>query len=161
MKKLLTLIVVALMGSTVMMAQKEKGLTWAVEGGVGSELEVGARAQYGFNKYLAWDVLSVKYAFDYGKDFFPDSNAHEWELTTGLRGFSPSFGPNLKAFAAIDLGYGGLKVAEEHIDATHCFALDVTVGLQVYKGLYLGYGFGGLFHDGNHKDHLLRVGWIF
>ncbi len=157
MKKLLTLMVVALMGTTMAMAQKEKGFGWAVEGGIGSELELGGRAQYGFNKYLAWDVLNVKYAFDYGKDV----NAHEWELTTGLRGFSPSFGPNLKAFAALDLGYGGLKVAEDHADAVHCFALDFTVGLQVYKGLYLGYGFGGLFKDGSHKDHLLRVGYMF
>lgn len=157
MKKLLTLMVVALMGTTMAMAQQEKGLGWAVEGGIGSELELGGRAQYGFNKYLAWDVLNVKYAFDYGKDV----NAHEWELTTGLRGFSPSFGPNLKAFAALDLGYGGIKVAEDHVDAAHCFALDFTVGLQVYKGLYLGYGFGGLFKDGSHKDHLLRVGYMF
>ncbi|HBC28283.1 MAG TPA: hypothetical protein DC006_01070 [Prevotellaceae bacterium] len=157
MKKLLTLVVLALMGTTMAMAQKEKGLGWAVEGGIGSELELGGRAQYGFNQYLAWDVLNVKYAFDYGKDF----NAHEWELTTGLRGFSPSFGPNLKAFAALDLGYGGQKIATDGIDAAHCFALDFTVGLQVYKGLYLGYGFGGLFKNGSHKDHLLRVGYMF
>lgn len=157
MKKLMILMVAVLMGSTTMMAQKEKGLTWAVEGGIGSELELGGRAQYNFNQYLAWDVLNVKYAFDWGDH----ANAHEWELTTGLRGYSPSFGPNLKVFAALDLGYGGIKVAEDHVDATHCFALDFTVGLQVYKGLYLGYGFGGLFNDGSHKDHLLRVGYTF
>ncbi len=156
MKKFLTLVVVALMSCTAVMAQKEKGLTWAVEGGIGSELELGGRAQYGLCKYLAWDVLNAKYAFDYtGK------NAHEWELTTGVRAFSPSFGPNLKAFAALDLGYGGIKVAEDGYDAAHCFALDFTIGLQVYKGLYLGYGFGGLFKDGSHKDHLLRIGYMF
>lgn len=157
MKKLMILLVAVLMGSAAASAQITKGLTWAVEGGIGSELELGARAQYDFNKYLAWDVASVKYAFDYGDD----SNAHEWEVTTGLRGFSPTFGPKLRAFAALDLGYGGIKAAEDHVDAVHCFALDFTIGLQVYKGLYLGYGFGGLFNDGSHKDHLLRVGWMF
>ncbi|MDD7658015.1 MAG: hypothetical protein PUJ28_05155 [Prevotellaceae bacterium] len=151
------LLVAVLMGSATASAQITKGLTWAVEGGIGSELELGGRAQYEFNKYLAWDVASVKYAFDYGDD----CNAHEWEVTTGIRGFSPTFGPKLRAFAALDLGYGGIKAAEDHADAVHCFALDFTIGLQVYKGLYLGYGFGGLFNDGSHKDHLLRVGWMF
>ena len=154
MKKIFILLVVALVSSTAAMAQKEKGMTWAVEGGIGSELELGGRAQYGFNQYLAWDVLNLKYAFDYG-----DVNCHEWKVTTGLRAYSPSFGPNLKAFAALDLGYGGITSKDS--DAAHCFALDFTVGLQVYKGLYLGYGFGGLFKDGSHKDHLLRIGYTF
>ena len=157
MKKLMLLVVVALMSTTMAMAQMEKVFSWAVEGGFGSEFEIGGRIQKNFNQYLAWDVVNLKYAFDYGNHL----NAHEWELTTGLRGFSPSFGPNLKAFAAIDLGYGGMKVTEDHADAVHCFALDFTVGLQVYKGLYLGYGFGGLFNDGSHKDHLLRIGYMF
>ena len=156
MKKLMVLAMVALMSTTMAMAQKDKSFNWAVEGGIGSEIELGGRIQKNFNQYLAWDVVNLKYAFDY-----TGANAHEWELTTGLRGFSPSFGPNLKAFAAIDLGYGGLKATESGCDAVHCFALDFTVGLQVYKGLYLGYGFGGLFNDGSHKDHLLRIGWMF
>lgn len=154
MKKIFSLLIVALVSCTAVMAQKEKGMTWAVEGGIGSELELGGRVQYGFNQYLAWDVLNLKYAFDYG-----DVNCHEWEVTTGLRAYSPSFGPKLKAFAALDLGYGG--ITNKYSDAAHCFALDFTVGLQVYKGLYLGYGFGGLFKDGNHKDHLLRIGYTF
>lgn len=104
MKKLMILLVAVLMGSATASAQITKGLTWAVEGGIGSELELGGRAQYEFNKYLAWDVASVKYAFDYGDD----DNAHEWEVTTGLRGFSPTFGPKLRVFAALDLGYGVL-----------------------------------------------------
>ena len=157
MKKLMLLVVVALMSTTMAMAQKEKGFSWAVEGGIGSEFEIGGRIQKNFNQYLAWDVVNLKYAFDYGNHL----NAHEWELTTGLRGFSPSFGPNFKAFAAIDLGYVGMKVTEGDADAVHCFALDFTVGLQDYKGLYLGYGFGGLFNDGSHKDHLLRIGYMF
>ena len=65
MKKLMILLVAVLMGSATASAQVTKGLTWAVEGGIGSELELGGRAQYEFNKYLAWDVASVKYAFDY------------------------------------------------------------------------------------------------
>ncbi|MGN1255539.1 MAG: hypothetical protein ACI4UA_00060 [Bacteroidaceae bacterium] len=157
MKKVLVWAMVALMSTSTIMAQQEKGFTYAVEGGIGSEFEIGSRIQKNFNQYLAWDLFNLKYAFDYGNYV----DAHEWELTTGLRGYSPSFGPNLKVFAALDLGYGGMRTTVDGSDAVHCFALDFTLGLQVYKGLYLGYGFGGLFNDGSHKDHVLRVGYTF
>lgn len=157
MKKVMIMLVAALMSCTTAMAKMDKDITWAAEVGAGSELELGGRAQYNFCPYLAWDILNLKYAFDYDKHL----NAHEWELTTGLRAFSPSFGPNLKGFAALDLGYGGIKYAEEYIDAAHCFALDFTIGLQISDKVYFGYGFGGLFKDGNHKDHLFRIGYNF
>ena len=41
MKKLMLLVVVALMSTTMAMAQKDKGFSWDVEGGIGSEFEIG------------------------------------------------------------------------------------------------------------------------
>lgn len=155
MKKMFVLLLVMVLGATSMKAQNTgKNPSWAAEFGIGSELELGARAQYGLNQYLSWDVLHLKYAFDYG-----DVNFHELTLTTGLRGYSPTFGPKLKAFAALDLGYGG--ITSQYTDWTNCFALDFTIGLYVMKNLYVGYGLGVLANDGSHKDHVLRIGYNF
>ncbi len=155
MKKIFSLIAVMLLGATSLFAQNpDKGLSWAVEGGIGSEFEIGGRAQYNFNKYVAWDILNAKYAYDYNKH----GDGNELTFTTGVRGFSPTFGPNLKAFAALDLGYG-LAFDGNYNDSN--FALDFTIGLYVWKGLYAGYGLGLLSNNGNHKDHLVRVGYNF
>lgn len=154
MQKILTLSAMMMLGTASMAAENfTKGLNWAAEAGVGTELELGLRAQYQFNKYLAWDVLHAKYAYDYNEhhDF------NELTLTTGLRGFTPTFGPGLKAFAAIDLGYGLMWKDGNSSN----FAMDFTTGLYVWKGLYMGYGLGLLHHDGNHKDHLFRIGYEF
>ena len=155
MKKILSMVVVMLLGVASMQAQNpDKGLSFAVETGIGTEWELGARAQYNFNKYVAIDILNLKYALDYNEH----GNWNEFTIQTGVRGFSPTFGPDMKAFAALDLGYGNMW---KHGN-TSCFALDFTLGLYLYKGLYAGYGFGTLNHDGfNHHDHLLRIGYNF
>ncbi len=154
MKKFYSLLTVMLLGTASLMAQNEKGWSYAAEVGVGSQLEIGGRAQYGLNEWLAIDVPVLKYNFDYG-----DWNQHELKLMAGVRGFSPTFGPDLKAFCAVDLGYGGCT--SEYTDWHSAFALDVSVGLYVWKNVYLGYGFGMLSNDGKHKDHVLRVGLTF
>lgn len=143
-----------LLSSTAVTAQNEKGWSHAAEVGVGSQLELGGRAQYGINEWIALDAPVLKYNFDYG-----DVNSHELKIMAGARGFSPSFGPKLKAFIAIDMGYGGCT--SEGTNWTSAFALDVTTGLYLNKHLYMGYGFGMLSHDGKHKDHVFRLGWAF
>ena len=154
MKKILSMVVVMLLGVASMQAQNpDKGLSFALETGIGSEWELGARAQYNFNKYVAWDVVNLKYALDYNNH----GNWNEFTIQTGVRGFSPTFGPDMKAFAALDLGYGNMWKNGN----TSCFALDFTLGLYLYKGLYAGYGFGTLINDGSHHDHLLRIGYNF
>ncbi len=152
MKKFLLMISVMMLSVSSLKAQELKGFNVAAEVGVGNELELGLRAQHNFSEYLAWDVLHVKYAYDYNKH----GDFSEISLTTGLRGFSPSFGPDVRAFAAVDLGYGGMWS-----DYVSAFAMDFTIGLQVKEHLYLGYGLGLMHHDGNHKDHLFRIGWMF
>ncbi len=152
MKKILATIAVVMLSATSMMAQNpDKGLSFAVETGIGTEWEIGARGQYNFSKHFAWDVLSLKYARDF--DEF-----NEITLETGLRAFSPEFGPNLKAFAALDLGYGN---AFANGGSSSHFALDFTLGVYVYKGFYVGYGLGYLSGDIGHTDHVLRIGYNF
>lgn len=153
MKKTLSLAAMLICGAASLSAQQlMENATWTFEGGVGSELEVGVRAQHKFNEYVAWDILHAKYAYDYNKG----GDFNELTLTTGVRGYSPSFGPDLKGFAALDLGYG-LAWPDAHSN----LAVDLTFGLYVWKNLYVGYGLGLLHHNGNHKDHVLRVGFDF
>lgn len=153
-KKVFSMFVAMLLGCVAAVAQNEKGWSFAAEVGAGTQLEFGGRAQYGLNEWIALDAPVLKYNFDYG-----DVNFHELKAMVGARGFSPQFGPNLKAFLAIDLGYGGTTC--EYTDWTSAFALDVSVGLYIYKGLYMGYGFGMLSNDGKHKDHVFRIGVSF
>lgn len=152
MKKLFIIAAMALSASSLF-AQSEKGFKWAAEIGLGTEFELGARAQYNFNKYVAWDVLTAKYAYDYGKWY----NLNEITIQTGVRGFSPTFGPDMKAFAALDLGYGN----QFNGGGISCFATDITLGVYVWKGLYAGYGVGILSRNGSHTDHLFRIGYEF
>ena len=154
-KKIYSLLVAFVLGATTLMAQNEKGFSFAAEMGVGSQLELGGRAQYGINKWVALDLPVLKYDFDYDKYV----NSHELKIMAGARGFSPSFGPNLKAFMTMDLGYGG--ITNEYLDWNSAFAFDLSFGLYVYKGVYLGYGFGLLANDWKHKDHTLRIGINF
>lgn len=153
MKKIFALATALWLGAAAAQAQKPDGLSFAAEAGVGTEAEVGLRAEYKLEKWLSWDVLHAKYAYDYG-----DYAVHEITLTTGLRAFTPTFGPKLRGFAALDLGYGRMF---KDGDGLNAFALDLTVGVQVTPKLYLGYGFGLLAKDGSHKDHLLRIGYNF
>ncbi|MDO4211351.1 MAG: hypothetical protein Q4D23_06510 [Bacteroidales bacterium] len=153
MKKLFILATMALCASSLF-AQNDGGLKMALEAGAGTEVELGARGQYQLNKYLAWDVLGAKYAYDYNKH----GDFNEFTLETGLRGFTPTFGPGIKAFAAIDLGYGIMW----RDGNTSCFAMDFTTGIYVTRNIYMGYGLGLLHKDGgNHKDHLFRIGFEF
>lgn len=156
MKRFFSLAAAALLSMSAALAQtNEKGWSYALEGGVGSQLELGGRAQYGQNQYIALDLPVVKYNLDY-----TDGTSHELKLMAGVRGYSPEFGPNLKGLLAIDLGYGGTTSSQS--DWTSCFAFDLTVGVHINRNLYAGYGFGMLTKDGGkHKDHVLRIGWNF
>lgn len=153
MKKILMMAVALVMSVAANAQNPDKGLSFAGELGVGSELELGVRGQYNFNKYFAVDLPVLKYAYDYG-----DASVNEITIQVGARGFSPTFGPDMKAFAALDMGYGNMF---KHGN-TSAFALDLTVGMYVWKGLYAGYGFGALCKKGGaHKDHLFRIGYNF
>ncbi len=154
MKKIFAFIAVAILSVGAATAQTtEEGWSYAAELGIGSQLEIGGRAQYGINEYVAIDVPVVKYNFDYGK-----VNHHELKLMAGARGYSPEFGPGLKGIAALDLGYGAIM---GNGYSSSCFAMDLTLGIQINKNLYAGYGFGLMSNKGSHSDHVVRVGWNF
>lgn len=150
------MIVVMLLGATSLMAQNpDKGWSFAGEIGAGTELELGGRAQYNFNKYIAAEGV-LKYAYDWRNTTLNN----EITIQAGVRGFSPKFGPGMKAFAALDFGYGA--DFESGPGNWNAFAMDMTVGMYLWKGLYAGYGFGGLFHNGHAPhDHTFRVGYNF
>lgn len=152
MKKFLMTAVALIMAMAANAQNPDKGFSAAAELGVGSELEVGVRGQYNFNKYFALDLPVLKYAYDYGH-----GSHNEITIQVGARAFTPTFGPDMKAFTALDLGYGNLF---KHGN-TSAFAIDLSVGLYLYKGLYAAYGFGALCNDGAHKDHLFRIGYNF
>ena len=154
MKKILTMAVALVMAVCANAQNPDKGISFAAEMGVGSELELGVRGQYNFNKYIALDLPVVKYAYDWRNTTLNN----EITIQVGARAFSPTFGPDLKAFAALDLGYG---CAFEDGWNFNAMAMDFTMGLYVWKGLYLGYGYGALCKDGHHNDHLLRIGYNF
>ena len=155
MKKILTMAVALVMAVCANAQNPDKGISFAAEMGVGSELELGVRGQYNFNKYIALDLPVVKYAYDWRNTTLNN----EITIQVGARAFSPTFGPDLKAFAALDLGYG---CAFEDGWNFNAIAMDFTMGLYVWKGLYLGYGFGGLFNDGHAPhDHVVRIGYNF
>ncbi|MBQ7570803.1 MAG: hypothetical protein IJT19_01010 [Bacteroidaceae bacterium] len=162
MKKILMMAVALVMAVSANAQNPEKGLSWGVETAIGTEWELGVRAQYNFNQYFAWDVLNVKYAYDWdrtkiwGTTF--KTHWNEIAITTGVRGFSPTFfNDRMKAFANFDLGYGAMF----NNGNTNCFAIDFGVGLYVWKGLYAGYALEALCKNGSHTDHLLRIGYNF
>ena len=162
MKKILMMAVALVMAVSANAQNPDKGLSWGVETSIGTEWELGGRAQYNFNKYVAWDVLNLKYAYDWESVSFMGVSAsthwNEITATTGVRAFSPTFfNDKMKAFANLDLGYGVMF----NDGSTHCFAIDFGVGLYVWKGLYAGYAFEALCNDGSHKDHLFRIGYNF
>jgi len=168
MKKTFTAFCALFLMSVSSMAQDNgKGLLWAAETGIGTELEVGMRGMYKFNKYLAWDILTLKYSFDYGNNL-GDKNSHEGSITTGIRGFTPTFNQDkMRGFAALDLGYGADSFGPS--DWNNNFVIDITIGAYVWKGLYVGYGLGLFHHDKDalpwtkehQHDHNIRIGYSF
>ena len=100
-------------------------------------------------------MLTAKYAHE-----LDDPNANKIGIKTGLRGYSPVLFSNVRALMAIDLGYTGSTWEES--DWNSAFGMDLTVGLNVYKGLYFGYGFSfDRYKHGKDKDHTFRIGYLF
>lgn len=164
MKKIFSLMVVMLLGATSLMAQNpDKGWSFAAETGIGTEWQLGARAQYNFNEYIAVEG-NARYAFDWDKTKIWGAtfktNWNEISITAGARGFSPKFGPDMKAYANFGIGYGAM-FGGDMAGNTNCFAIDFGVGMYLWKGLYAGYGLDALCNGGSHVDHVVRIGYNF
>ncbi len=155
MKKTIAIAAIACSAMQMQAQDIAKGMRFGAEFGIGSQVELGIRGEYAINQYLSWDVLTAKYAHELG-----DDDANKFGLKTGLRGYTPTLFSNIRALMAIDLGYAGMTWEES--DWHSGFGLDLTVGLNVYKNLYLGYGFSfGKYNHFKDKDHTFRIGYLF
>jgi hypothetical protein len=99
---------------------KVKKNQFGIELAVGGEAGLGIRLQHNFGKYFAWDILQVKYAYNYtGCDIDEedddehriyvgeDKNNHKVGVMTGVRAFTPSFANDkIKGYASFAVGYG-------------------------------------------------------
>lgn len=179
MKKIILMAALCLSTSSVM-AQENEYLTYPFKWGAGVELGYATaadeviRGQYYINKYLTWDVLQLRVARDLNNKLDTHDNRSSLLLGTGLRVYSPSFGPGLKVFAAASPGWGYYytydtgKHAEKinkyryrTYNKTHNFAADFSAGIFVWQGLYVSYGCQ-LLHNGskgNVVDHFVNVGF--
>ena len=155
MKKTIALAAIACAAMQMQAQDIANGMRFGAEFGIGTQVELNVRGEYAFNKYLSWDVLTAKYAHE-----LDDPNANKIGIKTGLRGYSPVLFSNVRALMAIDLGYTGSTWEES--DWNSAFGMDLTVGLNVYKGLYFGYGFSfDRYKHGKDKDHTFRIGYLF
>lgn len=150
MKKVFSLMV-ALLIACAANAKLGTGYTFGVELGLGSQFEFSGRLQKQIlPTYLAWDVVTLKYSNEWS------ALAGSWGIKTGLRGFTPKFGPGVKGFAALDMGYSGLY-GGGYLSA---FGMDFTVG-AMWKHFSLGYGFNSAHNGGTAMNHFARIGFTF
>ena len=109
-----------LCSSTLKAQSEEEGLSWAVETGIGSEWELGGRAQYSINKYLALEGV-VKYALDYnsgGNEELSIAQRQGREYSSPLHG--SSFG---SSYVESECGEDGGNRSERNVDDDAPFVL--------------------------------------
>lgn len=176
-KKIIILAAFCLSTSSVM-AQEVYPYKWGggIEFNAGSGAAFGAtfRGQYYINKYLTWDMLQFRAYSEINNRIDSHDWSEEFSLTTGLRAYTPTFGPGLKAFAAGGVGYGFYHTYDkpekwwgsprwktDFYSSTHNLSADLSAGLFVWQGVYVSYGCQ-IFHNnsrGNHIDHLFNIGF--
>lgn len=181
-KKIILLAALCLSTSSAM-AQEDSYITYPFKWGAGvefgygsdSHFDIAVRGQYYINKYLTWDALQLR-AIDFGKNTIDNRDYSErGSLTTGLRAYTPTFGPGLKAFASVGTGWGMYytwdkpekkftPIWKNHFyNVTHNLAADFSAGLFVWNCLYVSYGCQLLHNNtrGNDVNHFVNVGVEF
>lgn len=135
--------------------------------GYGTALNVGVRGQYYINKNLTWDFLQYRAIGDFNNTLDSHDYFNALSLTSGLRAYTPEFGRHFKAFAAAGMGWGfsytNDKGESTWYNKTHNFATDLSAGLFVWGGLYVGYNCQ-IIHNGScgtRVDHAATVGFEF
>lgn len=182
MKKIILIAALCLSTSSIM-AQENEYITYPFKWGMGMEFgygsdshfDIAVRGQYYINKYLTWDALQLR-AIDFGKNTIDNRDYSERGLfTTGLRAYTPTFGPGLKAFASAGAGWGiyytwdkpekkFTPIWKNHFyNVTHNLAADFSAGLFVWNCLYVSYGCQLLHNNtrGNDVNHFVNVGVEF
>lgn len=183
MIKKIILIAALSLSTSSLMAQENEYITYPFKWGMGMEFgygsdshfDIAVRGQYYINKYLTWDALQLR-AIDFGKNTIDNRDYSErGSLTTGLRAYSPTFGPGLKAFASAGAGWGIYYTWDKpekkftpiwknhYYNVTHNLAADFSAGLFVWNFLYVSYGCQLLHNNtrGNDVNHFVNVGVEF
>lgn len=177
MKKFILMAALCLSTSSLR-AQEDGYMTWPYKWGVGAEFgygsdshfDIAVRGQYYINKYLTWDALQLR-AIDFGKNTIDNRDYSErGSLSTGLRAYTPTFGPGLKAFASAGAGWGiyytwdkpeKIKLFQKvpRYNVTHNLAADFSAGF-FWNCLYVSYGCQLLHNNnrGNDICHFVNIG---
>lgn len=170
-----TLLIAAFSLSTVSLWAQEElqpyPLKWGagIDLGYGTALDLTMRGQYYINKHLTWDVLQLRLLRDFSNNIDTKKYLTGVSFTTGLRAYTPTFGPNLKAFAAAGVGCGYYHTQNKFFamksayifNETYNLAADFSAGLFVWQGIYVSYDCQ-LLHNGsrgNHIDHFVNLGF--
>lgn len=122
---------------------------------------VGVRWVKPFNKYVAFDIASINWAASFSEPGPGDLNF--LSAKTGVRGFSPKFANNMRAYMNLDLGYGGILVYDdydEEMSYYSSFALEYGVGVYLTDKISVGYA---LNYETKFEttQHFFRVGFLF
>lgn len=136
--------------------------------GYDSSFNVAIRGQWHFNKYLTWDMLQIRRASDFNNTY----DSHKWSdtyaITTGLRVYTPTFGPDMKLFASAATGWGYYYTCDKpekwykeskKYNKTHNLDADFSGGL-FWKCLYISYSYQLLHNNsrGNYGNHFINIG---
>lgn len=141
--------------------------------GYDSSLNGVFRGQWHLNKYITWDMLQWRWAQDlnnaYDSHKFSMTNA----LTTGLRVYTPTFGPGMKLFASTGAGWGHYCTWDkpekkwswkgpEKYNKTNNLAADFGGGL-FWQCFYISYNYQHLHNNsrGNYGNHFINIGIEF
>lgn len=135
----------------------------------GGAFDLGVRYQRNFAPFFGWDVLSAKVCFPL-EDTFDDNP--DLQIMTGFRGTTPYFYKNMSGFVSIGAGYG-FSTDSGIYDNEGGACLEVGVGVNLCKNVYIGYAFNlqktkctvriNKYEETIHakgKLHYFRIGFI-
>ena len=153
--------------------KKEKKTYFGIDASVGGQSnDFGAEGAVGLgfhwersysSPYLAWDVLSVFWdaPFESPTDF------GRLSLKTGIRGFSPKFYRNMRAYANLDLGYTmnyypdyDYYGYDDGTEFGHGFGLEFGLGIRLTNHFAVGYALDW-DSETKLKGNYLRVSVLF
>lgn len=124
-------------------------------------MDFSMRFQHDYSKYISWDCISLNTEFIFDKP----SDFTQITFRTGLRGYSPYFYDEMRAYTNIAIG-GGVNMYDESyykrrkVDICGTFSLNFGIGIQLTNHLYTGYALNWDV-ESQAKAHLLQVGVVF
>lgn len=150
--------------------KKEKKTYFGIDASLGAlSNEFGSEGAFGLgfhwersysSPYLAWDVLSVFW----DAPFEGPGDLGRISLKTGVRGFSPKFYRNMRAYTNLDLGYTMNYYYDEYYygdtEFGHGFGLEFGLGIRLTNHFAIGYALDW-DSETKLKGNYLRVSVLF